>query len=64
MPIALIGGQVFSNLLVKLQTNDDPPARKQIAGAIGLKLLRQRNFVLDAGADKIVFYGPQHSDGS
>jgi tetratricopeptide (TPR) repeat protein len=63
VPIVQIGGQAFSNLLVKLQTNDDPLARKQIAGAIGFDLLRQRNFVLDAGADKIVFYGPQHQDG-
>lgn len=58
-----IGGQTFSNLLVQLQNNDDPLARKQIAGAIGFELLRQRNFVLDAEAEKIVFYGPQHQDG-
>lgn len=52
-----IGSHTYQEIVAGLEDQGAPLVRRGMAGSIGIGILRRSNFVLDAGADRLRFYG-------
>ncbi len=61
MPSLRIGSRRFDAVVASVEDEDDPLRRAGMAGSVGHGILRRSNFVLDAGAAKLYFFGADRS---